>query len=221
MSRPRRSLLAFPFLLLLALLLAGCTTTRRPPSEYLSLQGIDKRPEPGDFEVCASAGCRKSDRLAYSEAEWSALRSLFQPAPDSPAEERARIALAVALTEEYVGQKNGTRLDRPMNRREGLHEGQLDCIAEATNTTVALLLFEREGLLRHHRVGFPVHRGFLQLKLPHNTATLFETSTGAHFAVDSWFLENGREPVIVPVSAWKTDYSPFEPNPWHEPLPKP
>jgi len=217
--RPRSPLPA-PLLAALALLFVSCAT-HRPPGHYLSYQGVDTSPTIDDFEVCRSSGCRKTSRLSYTEAEWRSIASLFEPAPATPAEERERIVVAIAAMEDLVGAKNGTRTDRPMNKRGGRHEGQLDCIAEAANTTVGLLLLAREGLLRHHTVGFPVHRGFLQLKLPHNTATIHEKTTGDRYTVDSWFLANGEAPATVPVDAWRTSYSPFEPNPYHDPLPKP
>ncbi|MFP4068704.1 MAG: hypothetical protein ACLFVC_00855 [Opitutales bacterium] len=209
-----------PGLALALLLLAGCAS-QRDPADYLSYQSLDTTPAPDDFTVCASAGCRKTSRLAYSDSEWDSIAAVFDPPPATAAEERDRIAVAVAAMETYIGAKNGTHADRPMNRRNGLHQGQLDCIAEAANTTVALTLLHREGLLRHHRVGFPAHRGFAQLRLPHNTATVYELDGGERYAVDSWFFANGEKPVCVPVAAWTAGYSPFKDNPFHPARPQP
>ena len=110
--------------------------------------------------------------------------------------------------EQIIGVKNGTSGDAPKN---DCHLGtghQLDCIAEAANTTVALILLEKEGLLRHHRLGYPQHRGFFQGRFPHNTASIYELVSGAHYTVDSWFFKNGEPPICVPVKTWRAGYDP-------------
>jgi hypothetical protein len=194
------------FSLSIALLLTGCETARKPAT-YLSHFNL-KAPQVGDFEVCASSGCREISNLHYTEGEWQSIRSVFDPSPLTAVDERERMRIAVAAMEQIIGAKNNTAGDAPRNRRELGTGSQLDCIAEAANTTVALLLLEREGLLRFHRVGYPQHRGFLRLQLPHNSASLYEKETGAHYAVDSWFFKNGEPPVCVPVDTWKAGYDP-------------
>jgi hypothetical protein len=190
----------------IALLLTGCESTRRP-ALYLSHFDL-KQPQVNDFEVCASSGCRDVSPLGYTDSEWQSIRSIFEPVPTSAAEERERIKIAVAAMEQIIGVKNGTSGDAPRNRRSEGTGSQLDCIAEAANTTVALLLFQQEGLLQFHLVGYPQHRGFLRGRLPHNTASIYEKSTNAHYTVDSWFFKNGEPPVCVPVSDWKAGYDP-------------
>ncbi len=190
----------------LALLLIGCESTRRP-ALYLSHFNL-KTPQVADFEVCASAGCRNLSQLAYTPAEWQSIRSVFEPTPTTAADERERIKIAVAAMEQIIGTKNNTSGDARRNKRSEGTGSQLDCIAEAANTTVALMLFDREGLLKFHRVGYPQHRGFFRGRLPHNTASIYENASGAHYAVDSWFFKNGEPPVCVPVSEWKAGYDP-------------
>jgi len=190
----------------IAFLLTACESTRRP-ALYLSHFDL-KQAQVNDFEVCASSGCRKISQLGYTTSEWQGIRSVFEPAPTTAAEERERIKIAVAATEQIIGLKNGTSGDAPRNNRSIGTGAQLDCIAEAANTTVALILFDQEDLLKFHRIGYPQHRGFLQLRLPHNTASIYEKSTGAHYTVDSWFFKNGEPPVCVPVSEWKAGYDP-------------
>lgn len=197
-------------LLLLSLALGcGCSSTTRAPQLYLSHFNL-KQPEISDFDTCASAGCRKRSRLAYSESEWHSLRAIFAPAPASAAEERKRLRVAIAAMETIIGEKNGTSGDNQMNQRRGSKSPQLDCIAEAANTTVALLLLEKEGLIHHHRVSYPQHRGFVHLRFPHNTAAVFELESGQHFAIDSWFFANGEQPICVPVDKWKAGYNPHK-----------
>lgn len=192
--------------LLILLSLSGCQSARLP-STYLSHFDLAK-PQVGDFELCASAGCRKISRLAYSEQEWQGILSIFDPAPKTALDERERIKVAIAAMEQINGAKNGTSGDAPRNRRAEGTGPQLDCIAESANTTVALMLLDQAGMLRFHSVGYPQHRGFFQLRLPHNSASIYETATGAHYTVDSWFNKNGEPPICVPVSEWRAGYDP-------------
>lgn len=198
--------LAPVFLFLLSFLLLGCESTRRPEL-YLSHFDL-KVPATDDFEVCQSAGCRNVSALGYTESEWAGIRGIFEPAPTTPASERERIQIAVAAMEQIIGVKNGTSGDAPKNDRHLGTGNQLDCIAEAANTTVALMLLDKEGLLHHHRLGYPQHRGFLQGRLPHNTASIYELDSGDHYTVDSWFFKNGEPPVCVPVKTWRAGYDP-------------
>ncbi|MGZ0655996.1 hypothetical protein ACWPKO_09825 [Coraliomargarita sp. W4R53] len=194
------------FALPITLLFTGCETARRP-STYLSHFDL-KQPQVNDFEICSSAGCRNTSELGYTTNEWQSILAIFQPTPTTAAEERERIKIAVAAMEQINGLKNGTSGDAPRNRRSEGTGAQLDCIAEAANSTVALMLFDQEGLLKYHSVGYPQHRGFFRLRLPHNTASIYEKSTGAHYTVDSWFYKNGEPPVCVPVNEWKAGYDP-------------
>jgi len=134
----------------------------RNPQFYLSYYDL-KSPEIRDFETCASAGCRQLSRLSYTESEWQSIRAIFQPAQQNAAEERERLLVAVAAIETLVGEKNGTSNDSAKNQRKGSRGQQLDCIAEAANTTVALLLLQQDGLIRYHRVATDRRNGSTSL----------------------------------------------------------
>jgi hypothetical protein len=194
--------------LLITLFASGCSTTRNPRL-YLSHFELQE-PTVADFEVCASSGCRKLSRLSYSEEEWQSIVEIFTPTPANSSAERDRLILAIGVMETIIGSKNGTLADNMKNDRRVVTGPQLDCIAEAANTTVALLLLDKEGLLRHHRVGYPQHRGFLRGRLPHNTASIFDNETGEHYALDSWFYAGGEPPICVPVAEWKAGYDPHK-----------
>lgn len=200
--------LSLALLVLSAAFYTGCSTTTRAPELYLDHFDLLQSPTTSDFETCASAGCRKRTRLSYSESEWQSIRAVFKPAPLNAAEERERLLVAIAAMETLIGEKNGTSGDNPANQRNGSQEAQLDCIAEAANTTVALLLLKQDGLLRYHRVSYPQHRGFAHLQFPHNTAAVIENDGGAHYAIDSWFFANGEQPICVTVAEWKAGYRP-------------
>lgn len=165
-------------------------------------------PKVDGFTVCTSYGCKKTSWLSYTASEWESIRSIFRPAPAAASEERACIRVAVGKMEQMIGLKNDTLRDNPRNRIRGARGQQLDCIAEATNTTVALLLLEKEGLLHFHQTGAPQHRGFIQLQGPHHTASIIELENGQQYAVDSWFHAGGEMPEIVELDTWRRGYEP-------------
>ena len=79
----------------------------------------------------------------------------------------------------------------------------MDCIDEATNTTSLLLVAQRRGMLKHHRVTTPVARGFfLDGRYPHATAVVKEKASGRAYAVDSWPKANGAKPDILDLDDW-------------------
>jgi hypothetical protein len=84
----------------------------------------------------------------------------------------------------------------------------LSCISESLNTTVFLQLFQRQQLLRRHRVRYPAHRGVLDLEKPHNTAVVEQNDNGKLYAVDSRFRANGGDAVVVPLAKWQDGYDP-------------
>ncbi|MEF2146108.1 MAG: hypothetical protein V3573_11740 [Desulfovibrionaceae bacterium] len=166
---------------------------------------MNDSPKVAAFDVCGGFGCTVKHSLVLDEAQWRNVSELFFPRAIDAAEERCRIARAVALLEYLVGEKNGTAQDAPRNDLAGA--GQLDCIAESVNTSVYLLMLQGSGLLNYHVVGAPERRGTF-IFYPHNTAILVERDSGQAFAVDSWFRENGALPAVVPVQLWKDGWRP-------------
>jgi len=150
------------------------------------------------FKACVDFGCRTVRSVTLSPAEWQAVRRLFQ-APATPAAERAAVARAVALLEVDTGRRTDTWRDRAYNWQRAGEPGELDCIAESTNTDGYLRALQRDGLLRWHRVGPRVKRG---LFFVHWTAVLEQRDDHSRWAVDSWFRDNGRPPVIIPLAQW-------------------
>ena len=86
--------------------------------------------------------------------------------------------------------------------------GQLDCVDEATNTTVFLRILESQRLLRRHEVGQPVTRASFSFDWPHSTATVTERGSGRAYGIDSWFYDNGEDAVVVPLDQWLAGWSP-------------
>jgi len=109
-------------------------------------------------------------------------------------------ASAVLLTE-GVDPGAGARCDAPSNEFSPPRAAQLDCVAESSNTTVYLLLLERDGLLSRHRVRYPASRGIL-MWFPHKTAVLEELATGRAWAIDSWYGPSGSPAPVWPLELW-------------------
>ncbi|MEW5773952.1 MAG: hypothetical protein AB1916_10575 [Thermodesulfobacteriota bacterium] len=190
--------------LLLSLALAfagwGCAST---PEAWLKTWSLDPEPRPGALAVCTSFACVGTAQVSLSLQDWNQVLTLFDPPPGNAPAERLAAARAVGLLEALAGARAGTAGDRPRDDVGGDDSGQLDCIAEAANTTVYLLLLERAGLLSRHRVAVPAHRGVL-LFLSHSTAVLQEVGIGAEFALDSWYGSNGETARVWPLAAWKS-----------------
>ncbi len=169
-------------------------------------------PSPDRFSVCYEHSCSQVRHLALDPAQWDRVRSGFSPPAASAEEERARIAKVIAYLEITIGQQIGT-----LNDVGGSFEGfvatgnQLDCIDESTNSTTYLTMMEADGLLKFHQVAPKATRarsGFSIIGWPHSTAVITENATGEKWAVDSWFRDNGNPPDVVPLTLWKTGWSP-------------
>ena len=166
------------------------------------------------LSICYGHGCAETTALEPSEAQWDEVKALFTPFPGDGAQERKRIARAIAMLERMSGELSGlTRLDRGGNSAGSGLPGQLDCRDESINTTTYLRILKREGLIYHHRVLERRLRNRLGLFAAHWSAVLEEKPSGERYAVDSWFRDNGEEPIIIPLEQWLDFAEGIEPPP--------
>ena len=165
-------------------------------------------PTPARFSVCHAGTCAIVSQAALTETQWTQIAEVFSPGAKDARDERARIAQAIGRLETVVGVITGTSDDRAENQTGNDWQAQMDCIDESTNTTTYLRILAKTGLLRWHRVEDRVTRGWFLFGWPHTTAVVSELDTGSRWAVDSWFFENGKPPVIVPLELWKTGWRP-------------
>ncbi len=169
----------------------------------------DFPPGQQQFQVCHDVGCENLTEVVLSERQWENLRRHFNRKAISAHQERLRIATAIAEFERLVGPIANTMYDEAENNGSFSGKGnQLDCIAEAVNSTTYLTLFQQRDWLHWHRVALPRHRGWASLLGPHNTAVIQEIATGNEFVVDSWFEANGLLPHVVPLETWLAGYFP-------------
>lgn len=175
-------------------------------------EDIELDPTPGKMTICHGNGCASLSHVGLTAEQWEEVRRLFHPLADSAQEERERLRSAIARMEKYVGEVTGTWRDKGGTFNGG--EGQMDCIDESTNTTLYLKMFEKYGLMRHHRVADRQTRGWFVGGWPHTTAVIREERAPAsrqgdgYWAVDSWFLDNGEPPFILPLEVWKSGWKP-------------
>lgn len=165
-------------------------------------------PKPEHYSICYGHTCAHFASISLNDSKWTFVKSLFNPIDNSSQKERESIKKAIALLEQYSGEQAGTQNDRAKNDMSKGTRGQLDCIDEATNTTVYLRLLANAGLLQFHTQASRTSRG--GLIAPHNTATLIDNTTQTRYAVDSWFDENGQAPHIVALTLWKQGWEPTE-----------
>lgn len=174
---------------------------------------INKDPSPNRLTVCHGNGCLNLDHVSLKPDQWQELRGLFHPLATSAEDERERLRRAIAMMEKFVGAVTGTWRDKGGTFNGG--DGQMDCIDESINTTLYLTMFQKFGLMRRHRVEDRATRGWFIGGWPHTTAVIGETAvlqeTGGSrlWAVDSWFLDNGEPPFIIPLEAWKSGWEPI------------
>ncbi|MDX2504141.1 MAG: hypothetical protein QNL62_06665 [Gammaproteobacteria bacterium] len=166
-------------------------------------------PDINYFSMCHAHGCKTVEQLSLTDQEWQKISRHFQPTAKSAESERSQIAEAIAEFEKIIGVKTDTTQDKA-----GLFEhmgsyGQLDCIDESTNTTTYLLILDKQGLLKWHEPMDHITRGFFIFGWPHSSGAMREKA-GPEFAVDSWFEDNGQRPHIIPLSKWRSGWSPSE-----------
>jgi hypothetical protein len=219
MSCCRRAFHA-PLMMLLGVTLSalgGCVYEQEGPPEA-HFQKFETKPPRGDtVTVCHAYGCKEQTPFTFSQADIAELSALMARTKrnDSPAEERRAIAYAIAWMERRVAPTVGTATDRPSMDFIGSGDStQQDCVDEATNTTSYLLVLDRHGLLKHHRVERPFAKDSIN-RWTHWAALIEETDNGARYAIDSSSGPNGENPTVQAEASFYVpdsyaDYTPPE-----------
>lgn len=162
------------------------------------------------FDICSGGGCAEISHVSLSEEEWQVIGNIFtQAAFASNAEqERNMISEAIGQFEKFIGDKTGTSTDLAGTFGNSDYPGQLDCNDEAINSTTYMRLMRQNGLIKLHEIEDMRTRNFFFTGWPHSTAVIHEIASGARYAVDSWFYDNGVPATIVPFAEWKSGYVP-------------
>jgi len=201
----------FPRLMLLAALTLAWSGPREASaagqdSNTAFLEKLSLDPEPGQMlMVCHGFGCTYRDPFTLTPGRRADLRRVLGQ-PRSAREEREAIGRAVAWFD-----REGGRVASTVGRiayasattRSG--PGQMDCIDLTANVTELLLVLERNGLIRFHRLGEQVSRGFIiDGRRPHTTPVVVEIAASREWAVDSWTKAYGELPDIMTIAEWRS-----------------
>ncbi len=151
--------------------------------------------------VCYDYSCKRLGEVELAGPEWDEINNLFRDMAKTPQQERDKIAQVIALMEKLTGRRLGTDNDKAKNSGTG-DPGQMDCIDESLNTTRYLNYFNQRGWIHWHQVQERVRRNPFFVDI-HWTAVVKDIEDGQLYAVDSWFRDNGREPVIMTLDDWK------------------
>ena len=159
------------------------------------------------FSVCYDGGCHSLAYVSLTQRQWKQVRAIFFPLAETAVEERRHIRAGIALMEKFAGDATGTWRDKGGTFNFG-STGQMDCTDESINTTLYLTMFYKYGMLRFHHVADRATRGWFIFGWPHTTAVVHEDARNEDWAVDSWFLDNGEPPFILPLDEWKKGWRP-------------
>ncbi|HSI23152.1 MAG TPA: hypothetical protein VK959_09035 [Methylophilaceae bacterium] len=169
---------------------------------------LKETPTPQRFSFCWGGTCAAIEQVGLTPTEWSQVRGMFDPMPRDAESERETVRAAIGLLESIVGSKTGTSGDRAGTFGNSAWPGQLDCNDEATNSTNYMRMMHADGLMRFHEILDTRTRGGFLIFGRHSTAVIAETGSMKKFAVDSWFYDNGKPAIILPLDTWQAGWKP-------------
>ena len=127
------------------------------------------------------------------------------------ADERLKIAHAIAQIEKQIIANTGMTPDRGEAHTFEADNGQMDCMDEAINTSQYLKFLEEAGVLKFNEASEPVHRGFFVDGMwPHNSGAVREKATGEIYVIDSYYFDAGHDAAVVPLRKWLDEWRPPE-----------
>lgn len=176
--------------------------------------------------VCFNYGCLSQSEVVFADTQLDEIARLLRAATN-PAQERDAVAQAVGRLLGWAGEQTPIAADRGGNYADMDAYGKMDCIDHSTTTTRLLRMIESKGMLHFHRVLDPAlrHRFFV---FDHYSALIEEKNAAGdcgcdgeveetekdesseRYVVDSWFFDNGRPAVVMPLARWKSGESPGE-----------
>lgn len=168
--------------------------------------------------ICFNYGCAAQAPAVFSEARLDQLQGGLALAADA-GEERRLLAVAVGILYGWAGEQTPVGVDKGGNFADQGEYGSMDCIDHSLTTERLLLMLERRHALRFHRVVGRVRR-MRFLIVEHNAVVIEETMPAAadggaaenaedaedaesrRYVVDSWYRDNGRPAVVLPLRNW-------------------
>lgn len=157
-------------------------------------------------DICFNYGCLSQWTIELDAARVDGIVLALQGAQNA-AEERAHLALAIGQLYALAAEQTPIGNDKGGNYADAGVYGRMDCIDHSRTTTGFLKLLEARGALRWHRVLAPARRvrGLIFQHYSAAIETRQPATPGAppeSYVVDSWFVDNGKPAVILPLDAW-------------------
>jgi hypothetical protein len=166
--------------------------------------------------VCFNYGCATQATVRFSAQQLNSVKETLAGAHNA-SEERTLLAQVIGTLYAWAGKQTPIHADRGGNFADAGVQGAMDCIDHSTTTTRFLRLLEQHDALHFHHVIATSRRGWI---FQHLTATIEElppatasaasaTSVTAaqrpRFAVDSWYVDNGKPAIVLPLAEWFND----------------
>jgi hypothetical protein len=154
-----------------------------------------------EVTICYNYGCHAKAQVNFSEAQLARLQQQLAAAGDAVAERKA-ISAVIGRMYAIAGEQTPVWRDKGGNFADSGEEGQMDCIDHSANTYTFLSLLELHGWLRFHEVLDPVRRVRFLVAV-HWAARIRDKQAKQVYAVDSWYVDNGRPAHVIPVEDWR------------------
>lgn len=177
------------------------------------------------ISVCYNYSCTDEATAQFSEPQLRTLAKKLR-STRSAAEERKALADVIGQLYYWAGQQTPVYADKGGNVADDAVNGAMDCIDHSTTTTRFLKMLERRRLLRYHEVENVVRRRRFFLfehfsavieELPHpmlgkpgddGILDFWDEVKPNQYVVDSWFVNNGKPAVILPLEDWMNGAGP-------------
>lgn len=172
----------------------------RPLALLVLFAGLAPSARADEVTLCYNYGCHAKAQVNFSEAQLAPLQLALAAAGDAAAE-RAAISTVIGRMYAIAGEQTPVWRDKGGNFADSGQDGQMDCIDHSSNTYTFLSLLELHGWLRFHQVLEPVRR-IRFLVAVHWAARVRDKATQQAYAVDSWYVDNGRPALVIPVGDW-------------------
>jgi hypothetical protein len=162
--------------------------------------------------VCYNYGCAAEAPVRYTEAQLVWARKAMGVAKNAE-QERKVLGPVIGRLYYWAGQQTPIYADRGGNYLDDALPGSMDCIDHSTTTTRLLTMMERLHMLNFHRVLQPAKRTRFFM-FDHFSAVIEELPPNwlPHAKIrheeDSWFVDNGKPAVILPLEDWKDGAGP-------------
>lgn len=179
------------------------------------------------ISVCYNYGCTNEAIVQFSEQQLSTLEQKLK-ATKSADEERKTLATVIGYMYWLAGQQTPVYADKGGNIEDEAVNGAMDCIDHSTTTTRFFKMLDRRKLLRYHSIKDVVRRSRFLLfehysamieERPHpflgtqeydRALILWAETKSDRYVVDSWFHDNGKPAVILPLDDWFQGAGPLD-----------